>query len=646
MRIYSFLIILFCILLLPLESNGQQLHTESKKAIKFFKEALSEFQGRKDDNALVLLDKALKADDTFVEAYMMQAQIFKDRGEFERSISSFEKALSLDPDFNPEGYLVLANVQFNIGLYENAQANIQTFLDKGRFSQISKSEGMDFLEKTKFAIQAVNNPVPFNPENLGDSINSELNEYRPTLSLDKQRIIFTVMLPKDPSKPADMNNVQEDFFISDKNETGVWKKRESAGKPLNTDRNEGAQSLSADGRTLYFTACDRMEGFGRCDIYYSVLTAGRWSQAINLGSGVNSKYSDKHPSVSSDGRILYFASNRPGGYGGLDLWYSIKGKNGSWGMAVNMGSTINTPGNEQSPFIHPDNQSLYFASEGHENLGRGDVFISRRDSMGEWGKPQNLGYPINTYNDEIGLIVDPNGQKAYFSSNRNPEKGMDIFVFDLPEKSKPVPVSYMKGRVYDARTFKGIQAEFELIDLETGIIVMQARSNAFEGDFLVPLPTNKNYALNVSHPGYLFYSDYFEFIGIHKESDPYLKNVPLKPIRSGESIVLNNIFFEFDSYKLKEESKVELNKLLEFLNLNPDLKAEISGHTDNIGTDAYNQKLSRDRARSVVNHLISRGIDISRLSFEGYGSSKPLASNETEEGRAQNRRTEFKIMED
>ena len=644
MRKYILLIFILIYALMPLVADGQQLHTDSKKAGKLFREALRSFQGRDDSEALILLEKALRADDEFVEAYMMQAQIFKDRGEYERSIKSFEKALELDPDFNPEGYLVLANVQFNIGLYENAKTNIQTFLEKGKFDQISEAEGKEFLVRTRFAIHSVNNPVAFNPENLGDSINSELNEYRPTLSLDKERIIFTVMLPKDPSKPADMNNVQEDFFISDKNEDGSWKQRKPAGKPLNSSKNEGAQSLSADGRTLFFTACDRMEGFGRCDIYYSVLTAGNWSQAINLGSGVNTRYSDKHPSISSDGRILYFASNRPGGYGGLDIWYSILRKNGSWGMAENMGSSINTAGNEQSPFIHSDNQSLYFASEGHENLGRGDVFISRRDSLGEWGKPQNLGYPINTFNDEIGLIVDPDGKKAYFSSNRNPEKGMDIFAFDLPEESRPIPVSYMKGRVYDSRTFKGIQAEFELTDLETGVTVMQSRSNAFEGDFLIPLPTNKNYALNVSHPGYLFYSDYFEFKGIHKESDPWLKNVALKPIRSGESIVLNNIFFEFDSYKLKDESKIELGKLLEFLNLNPELKAEISGHTDNIGTDSYNQKLSRDRARSVVNHLISRGIDISRLSFEGYGANKPIASNDTEEGRAMNRRTEFKII--
>lgn len=640
--------ILFSLVLLILVSSGlhaQQYHTKSKKAIRYFQEALSSFQNRKDVEALELLKKSLRADDGFVEAYMMKAQIYKDRGDFETAIQNFERALELDPNFYPEGFMVLAGIQFNSGLYEEAKNNILIFLEKGVFRQISKTEADQFLKRSDFAIYAVAHPVDFEPENLGDSINSELNEYRPTLSLDENRIIFTVMVPKDPDKEVNMNNVQEDFFISDRKENGEWGSRRPAGNPLNTEKNEGAQSLSADGRLLYFTACDRMEGFGKCDIYYSILTSGRWSQAINLGSGVNTKYSDKHPSISSDGNVLYFASDRPGGYGGLDIYYSVKNKSGTWTNAVNMGESINTPGNEQSPFIHPDNKSLYFASEGHENLGRGDVFIVRRNEEGIWEKPQNLGYPINTNNDEIGLIVDPPGKKAYFSSNRIPERGMDIFSFDLPETARPVPVSYMKGRVYDSKTFKGIQADFQLIDLENGQVVQEAKSNLGEGDFLVPLPTNKNYGLNVSHPGYLFYSEHFEFKGIQRETDPFLKNVPLKPLIAGESIVLNNIFFDFDSYDLLPESRTELEKIIELLTLNPVLKVEISGHTDNTGTDEYNQLLSRRRAESVVSYLVEHSIKKERLSFIGYGSSRPVASNETEEGRAKNRRTELKIME-
>lgn len=637
---YSFLIIL---VLLGINLNAQQYHSESKKAIKLFQEALKSFQGHRDEEALKFLEKALKKDKDFVEAYMMKAQIFKDRGEYKQAIASFEKALGLDPEFYPEGYIVLASVQFSKGLYEDARKNILIFLEKANFRQISREETDLFLKRADFAIWALAHPVAFNPVNLGDSINSSLNEYRPTLSLDEERIIFTVMLPVDPDKAPDMSNVQEDFFISDRDKNGNWKKRRPAGPPLNTERNEGAQSLSSDGRYLYFTACDRMEGFGKCDIYYSILTAGRWSSAFNLGSGVNTKHSDKHPSISSDGNVLYFASDRPGGYGGLDIWFSLRNPDGSWGMAKNLGEVINTPGNEQSPFIHPDNQSLYFASEGHENLGMGDIFISRKDPSGNWGKPENLGYPINTYNDEIGLIVDPPGNKAYFSSDRLPDRGMDIFSFDLPDDVKPVPVSYLKGRVYDSRNFKGISAEFELIDLATGELVIKSESNAGEGDFLIPLPTDRNYALNVSHPGYLFYSDHFQFSGIHKQTDPYLKNVALKPIREGESVILNNIFFEFDSYQLLDESVTELEKIFEFLQQNPLLKVEISGHTDKTGSKEYNQELSEKRAESVVNYLIEKGIDRDRLSYIGYGYTKPVADNETEEGRAKNRRTELKI---
>jgi outer membrane protein OmpA-like peptidoglycan-associated protein len=626
-------------------SYGQELHTTNKRAIKAFNRAVEYFDGRNDEMALIFCDKAIKADKSFVEAYMMKAQILKDRGELETAIDNFEKALSIDPDFYPEGFMVLASAQFNSGNYQHALNNIQTFLKKQVFRQISKEDALAFQRRAEFAIETVNNPVPFNPVNLGDSINSDLNEYWPSLSLDGSTLYFTVMLPKDMGAKSETSGFQEDFYFSERSEDSIWRERKNAGGFLNTDKNEGAQSLSANGKVLYFTACDRMDGFGKCDIYISYNHSGNWSTPLNLGGYVNSKYSDKHPSVSSDERELYFASDRPGGFGGLDIWVVRKDRYDQWGEAVNLGEGINTPGHEQSPFIHPDNRSLYFSSEGHMNLGRGDIFLSKQDSAGNWGNPVNLGYPINTHNDEIGLIVNAAGNKAFYASDRIKERGMDIYNFDLHRDVQPIPVSYMKGRVYNSLTFRGIEAEFQLIDLESGELVVIADSNPGEGDYLVPLPVNRNYALNVSHPGYLFYSDHFELKGIFEITDPFIKDVPLKPIKSGEKIVLNNVFFEFDRADLKPESEVELNKTYEFLVNNPSVHIRIAGHTDNIGPDEYNMELSERRAEAVVNYLIEKGISTDRLEYKGFGSSQPVADNATEDGRAKNRRTELEIID-
>lgn len=644
MRKYT-LLYLFVALLMNCLSLRAQYHTDSKRAIKFFQDALSSFDRRMNENALESLEKAIRIDDEFVEAYMMRAQIFKEMGEIENAIRDFSQALSLDPDFYPEGYMVLASVQFGIGKYNYAKRNIEKFLEFKEFSQINKTEAEQFLEKVGFALRAVQSPVPFNPVNLGDSINSELNEYWPSLSLDESRIVFTVMLPKpDPILPGEAS-VQEDFYYAEKRPDGSWSQRKNAGTPLNTEKNEGAQTISANGRLLIFTGCDRNDGFGKCDIYYSYSHDTRWTIPVNIGSPVNTRHSDKHPSLSSDGQVLYFASDRPGGRGGLDIWYSKRDSRGAWSIPVNMGDSINTPGDEQSPFIHPDNRTLYFSSQGHMNMGKGDIFISRRLKDGGWGKAENIGYPINTHNDEIGLAVGPLGKMAYFSSDRLNERGMDIYRFELYDEIKPVPVSYVKGRVFDAETRRGIDASFELIDLETGKLEMFARSDMGDGMFLLPLPSNKNYALNVSHSGYLFYSDHFEMKGIYVPEKPYMIDVPLKRIKKGEIQVLRNVFYEFDSDSLLNESIVELEKVVEFLEKNPSVNIRVNGHTDNIGNEEYNKDLSARRAISVIRFLTSRGISENRLDYRGFGDSDPVTSNETEEGRAQNRRTEIEIID-
>ena len=637
--------ILLILILLPCMAFSQgKYRSASKKAIQNFEHALKYFDGMDNKNAIKYLEKTLKADNSFIEAYMMMAQIYKEQDDYDKAIEYFEKGLNINPEHNPDGYIILAKLEYNQGMYSRAMNHAKKFISLGVFNKTNKIEAEAFINNCFWAMDQVENPVPFEPVNLGDSINSEKSEYWPSLSLDENKLFITVLDPVDPLSPVKKAMVQEDFYESVKNQHGEWGKRKNIGPPINTFDNEGAQTISADGRFLFFTGCNREDGKGLCDIYFSENISAKWSIPVNLDSPVNTPYSEKHPSVSPDGRRLFFASDRPGGYGGLDIWMSHLNRNGTWSQPVNLGDSINTPFNERSPFIHSDNQTLYFSSDGHLNLGKGDIFYSRIKFDGKWGGSINLGYPINTFNNELGLVVNAEGDIAYFATDRIKAKSLDIYKFQLYNEARPVPVSYVKGRVYDSKTLVGLEAIFQLIDLDSGELIVESVSSAAEGDFLISLPVNRNYALNVSKSGYLFYSDHFSLKGNHQITDPFIKDVALNPVSPGEKVILRNIFYNFNSWELLPESQIELNKIIDFLNLNRNINIEISGHTDSIGSQQYNFELSEKRAKSVIEYLNKNGILIDRLSYKGFGASQPVKSNETEEGRALNRRTELKII--
>jgi outer membrane protein OmpA-like peptidoglycan-associated protein len=341
--------------------------------------------------------------------------------------------------------------------------------------------------------------------------------------------------------------------------------------------------------------------------------------------------------------MLFFASNRPGGKGGMDIWYSVRGHDGTWGEPKNAGNEINTSGNEMSPFIHFDGKTLYFSSNGRTGMGGFDIFISRMKEDSTWTAPKNLGYPINTSSDEMGLIIDASGQQGYYSTIRDKKNGKDIFYFSLYDSIRPDPVSYFRGTVYDKVTMKLLKSDYELVNLKSGEIV-SAGSTDNEGSFLVCLPSGFNYGLSVSKPGYLFYSDNFMLEGIHKVTEPYIKKVLLNPIRIGETMQLSNVFYEFDSWELKKESVSELDRLYMLLKDNPLIIVEVAGYTDSIGSLTYNQTLSEKRAKSVVSYLTGKGIGSDRLKYRGYGSAAPIGNNITNEGRRLNRRTEVRII--
>jgi outer membrane protein OmpA-like peptidoglycan-associated protein len=311
---------------------------------------------------------------------------------------------------------------------------------------------------------------------------------------------------------------------------------------------------------------------------------------------------------------------------------------------VRLSDSINTPGSEESVFIHPDNQTLYFSSDGHPGLGGLDIFMSKRRPDGTWGKAVNLGYPINTNGDENSLIVSPDGQLAFMSSTRKDGFGdLDMYSFELYPAVRPSVVSYVKGVVVDDKTGNPLQAKFEIVDVRSGLNVMSDVSDKKKGEFLACLTTGKEYMLNVSKEGYLFYSDYFNCSDETDQQHAYKITARLKQPVAGETVVMKNIFFDNNKFDLKTESFSELNKLVAFLKSSPNVAIEIGGHTDAIGDAKLNVTLSENRAKSVYNYLIEKGIAASRLSFKGFGSTVPVADNTTEEGRAQNRRTEFKI---
>jgi len=384
---------------------------------------------------------------------------------------------------------------------------------------------------------------------------------------------------------------------------------------------------------------------GSCDIYQAFRKGNKWGMPRNLGGPVNSSKWESQPSISADGKTLYFVSNRSGGSGGMDIWVTQLAPNNEWTIPRNLGDKINTPFSEETPFIHPDGKTLYFTSDGHVGMGEKDIYVTRKDADGTWSEPKNLGYPINTWNDEQGLFVAASGENAYFSSDRKGGYGkLDLYSFKLYEEARPTRVTYVKGKVKDKETGKPLGAKFELIDLATSEVVIESSSDQIDGKFLVTLPVDHEYALNVSLDEYLFYSEHFS---LPKEQDitkPYRMDVDLQPIKFGEKVVLKNIFFETASFDLLPESTVELDKLVAFMNNNASIHIEIGGHTDNVGKPEDNQLLSENRSKSVRQYLIDHAIPEGRIQYKGYAERQPIDTNETPEGRANNRRTEFKVV--
>ncbi|HPN19928.1 MAG TPA: OmpA family protein, partial [Chitinophagales bacterium] len=573
--------------------------------------------------------KAIKIQPGYTEAKELLGEYFFALKKYDDAIAILESSAN-DKDFSARSVFLLSEIFLKNNNGEKAKLYAEKYIARKDKVPNAAAKASQTILNANFAIEAKKNPVPFNPKNLGASINTKANEYFPYLTPDGKVFTFTRM-----------DGRQEDLFYANRNDT-VFSNAMSYGNNVNTDDNEGASAMDAQGNFLFVTACNRMDGYGSCDIYYSVKQNNIWTAPQGIGKPVNTGAWEAQPSFSSDGSALYFASNRPGGFGGRDIWVSYLDTNMKLSEPKNLGPNINTKYDDQCPFIHADNQTLYFTSNGWPGMGNGDIYISRKTDTG-WTKAVNIGYPINTENDDNGMTVSYDGKTAFLSSSRaGGFGGLDLYSFELPENMQPKKTTYIKAVVKDAKSKQLLNASYSIIDLDTKKEVY--KGNTSNGKFFVSIELNKNDALQIQKEGYLFYSQNINLKETTTETKPYEIEVLLEPIAANSKITLNNVFFDFDKNELKQESFVELDKLADLLKKNPTVKIEISGHTDNKGDKKYNLTLSQKRAESVVNYLVQKGIAAARLVAKGFGDTMPIAPNDTEESKAKNRRTEVKVL--
>lgn len=606
----------------------------NKKAIDVYNKAMEHLQYGETKEALPFLLKAIALDKNYMDAYLSLAGIFGERKIYDKSVAMYAHAQTMDTSYFKYYKLPYSINLAGMGKFEDALKMINEFLQIPNLGEKSIKSGQYRKSTYQFALdfaKAHPEQFPFSPQNLGDNVNSASSEYYPSFTIDDSLLVFT----------RRGEGIREDFMESAIAKDGYNKAAFIQGT-LNEQPSKGGINISQDGEWLVFAGNFGMQGFGDFDIYISYNTPTGWSDPINLGPGINTDFWESSPCLSPDKNTLYFSSNRPGGFGGKDLYVSHRKPNGTWSKSENMGAAINTVGDELAPFIHADNQTLFFTSNGLQGYGGTDIFMMRRDINGNWGKPENLGYPINTIENEGSLFVASDGITAYYASDRADSRGgLDLYKFILPKDDRPIKTLYVQGNVYDSVTKKNIPCAVELSEDATQKIVTRIQTDE-TGFYFITLPVGKNYTFTVNRKGYLFYSDTFDLQ--HKDAfTTVVKNIPLQPVALNATVTLKNIRFESNSYALLPVSLIELEKLLQLMQDNPSIKVEINGHTDNIGNENDNLILSEKRAKAVADYLISNGIAANRLSWKGYGETKPIATNNTEDGRAQNRRTTFTV---
>lgn len=651
---------LLCLAFLCLGSFGaeaQQL-SKSRRANQQYQSAMQALGMSQWNQAAEYLNQALKADQNFPEAHQALGDIYRRNKQYSKAAHHYQQVIRIRPDLTSMTWFGLGESLFLSGHYQAALEALEEFGRKTTDTSPQRKLSSKYIADCLYSLDYFKkNPKPEQDKqqliNLGAGINSPDDEYFPKLTADGRQMIFTRKVNQQESfYESWLNSIENTVQSRQAAPTTTspqthWSESKLLEGEINTQHfNEGAHCISPDGKYLYFTGCNRPGGMGSCDLYVSRRKGQTWATPRNLGPKINTSGWEAQPALSADGRSLFFVSNRPGGMGGYDIWKSDLLENGDWGPAENLGPSINTDFDESSPFIHADNQTLYFTSNGWPGFGDKDIFRSSLDSLGQWQQPVNMGYPINDHSEQSSWSVSMNGADGFFSSRTEGGKGgLDIYRIPLAENQRPAHVAYLKGGVVDAESGKPIaRASVRITELNQSRPSFTGFTDQDDGYFLAPLVFGNQYALHIDHPDYLFHSGNYSLQDAVARRDGFEITIALNQIKVGQTEILQNIFFATAEYNLLPESYTELNKLFEFLQSNPRIKVEISGHTDNTGNESTNQLLSERRAGVVREFLINRGIPAQRIESRGYGQHQPIASNQTEEGRQQNRRTEFSII--
>lgn len=636
-----------CTILFALVFSVQLLYAQGVRTSNFLEENYKKGKAFYDDSkypdAIAAFEAVLSSNAEHQDALYYLGLSYRYASQMEKAIETFKKLEKLNPDYWAYFYYEMGIAYQTLEQHSDAVVSFDLFLDKfpkeaKRIQLRHKAQyRKNYSQKSpeiRASAQAMKDPI-----RLAELINSNFDDYFPTLDPTGTKLYFTSKRPNG-NEAADEES-DEDIYYVEKN-GDVWGTPIRLPEPINTDGHDGAACFSADGQFMIYGTCGAADGIGSCDMYYAVNENGQWSKSVNMGNVVNTKEWDAQYSLSYDGSKIFFASEREGGYGGTDLYMVEKNIFGEWGIPTNLGSIVNTPLSEYNPFFSQDGKTLYFASNGHPGFGGMDIFKTVFEN-GKWSTPVNLGKPLNTAAEDRYFTIGGSGEIGYFASNRD-DKGLDIYQIEIPEDMRPQPTVIVNGIVTDNKTHKPLGAYVMVEDINTGDLIAVNKSNSVTGKYLVVLPAGKTYSVSANKEGFFFYSNRFD-VPASAKFEEITKDIALKPIEKGAKVVLNNIFFETGKAALSPESRVELEKAIELMKHNPTMIIEVGGHTDNVGDDATNMKLSHDRAKAVRDYLMNSGIKSERMQAKGYGEMNPIATNDTDEGRKANRRTEFVILE-
>jgi outer membrane protein OmpA-like peptidoglycan-associated protein len=615
--------------------------TSNKAALKLYAKAQKEgnmAEKRK------LLNDAVAIENSFYEALFELGTGYFKQGKKDLAKDRLEAVRDICPDYSPYTHFFLGLIAYQANIYQDAIRYFKKFLSYDVQDDEDYKLAKNLLKEIEDYEAIFSRPVPFDPKPM-PNVCTPQDEYLANISPDNRSFYFIRKIKTDGKsmdKTYDSGVNYIEVFTKSSLVNGTFDAGEPMPRPFNYKYNNGASTITADNKQMYFVICQNNQ-VEFCDIWKTEYKDNQWQPFVNAGPNINSDAWDSQPTISYDGKTLIFASNRPGGIGGVDLYISHKLDNGEWSPAENLGPVINTPDNELTPFLHSDSQTLYFSSKGHKGLGGYDIFYSKKDEKGNWTKPKNLGKPINTEGDDVSFFVSLDGKTGYYSSDKlNGPGGLDIYTFELYESARPEEVIYIEGTIKNADNKVNV-SQIEIKNITTKEVT-KIDVNQEDGSYVAIVTAKDDHILTIKEEGIAFTSKLInkEELGVGK---PVELNLKTEEIKIGSAYRLNDINFATNSYELSDKAKFIIEEFAEFLKTNPTLKIAIHGHTDDVGNDNDNLILSDNRARAVYEYLISIGIAADRMTYKGYGETKPIASNKTEKGRAQNRRTEFVIID-